>query len=97
MGSNIPVVLTSWIRGALSRPHINLFPKKFDHGFAGHRFQVMAGNQPPFMFRLKSLDFGGGAQLSWDGIEFRLLNIISKPLNFSMDIIDIPNKLNSKR
>ncbi|XP_065356000.1 ionotropic receptor 21a [Calliphora vicina] len=96
LGSNTPVVLTSWIRGGLSRPHVDLFPKKFDNGFAGHRFQVMAGNQPPYMFRIKSLDFGGGAQLNWDGVEYRLLNMIGKQLNFSIDIIDIPNKLNSK-
>ncbi|KAM7353343.1 ionotropic receptor 21a [Cochliomyia hominivorax] len=96
LGSNTPIVLTSWIRGALSRPHINLFPKKFADGFAGHRFQVMSGNQPPHMFRLRSLDFGGGSQVSWDGIEYRLINMISKRLNFSIDIIDIPNKLNVK-
>ncbi|XP_023291695.2 ionotropic receptor 21a [Lucilia cuprina] len=96
LGSNSPVVLTSWIRGALSRPHIDLFPKKFANGFAGHRFKVMSGNQPPYMFRIKSLDFGGGAQLRWDGIEYRLLNMIGKQLNFSIDIIDIPEKLGIK-
>ncbi|XP_030380644.1 ionotropic receptor 21a [Scaptodrosophila lebanonensis] len=90
LGSNTPVVLTSWIKGALSRPHINLFPPKFVDGFAGHRFQVSAANQPPFMFRIRTLDSSGMGQLRWDGLEFRLLNIISKRLNFSVDITETP-------
>ncbi|KAH8282512.1 hypothetical protein KR054_008107, partial [Drosophila jambulina] len=90
LGSNTPVVLTSWIRGALSRPHINLFPPKFQMGFAGHRFQVSAANQPPFIFRIRTLDSSGIGQLRWDGVEFRLLNMIAKRLNFSVDITETP-------
>ncbi|BFF96099.1 ionotropic receptor 21a [Drosophila madeirensis] len=86
LGSNTPVVLTSWIKGALSRPHINLFPPKLQAGFAGHRFQVSAANQPPYIFRIRTLDSSGMMQLRWDGIEMRLLNMISKRLNFSVDI-----------
>ncbi|XP_022233129.2 LOW QUALITY PROTEIN: ionotropic receptor 21a [Drosophila obscura] len=90
LGSNTPVVLTSWIKGALSRPHINLFPPKFQAGFAGHRFQVSAANQPPFIFRIRTLDSSGMTQLKWDGMELRLLKMISKRLNFSVDISEAP-------
>ncbi|KAH8414922.1 hypothetical protein KR215_010819, partial [Drosophila sulfurigaster] len=90
LGSNTGLVLTSWIKGALSRPHINLFPAKFRSGFAGHRFQVSAANQPPYIFRIKSLDSSGMGQLRWDGIELRLLNMIAKRLNFSVDINETP-------
>ncbi|XP_020800884.1 ionotropic receptor 21a [Drosophila serrata] len=92
LGSNVPVVLTSWIKGALSRPHINLFPPKFQMGFAGHRFQVSAANQPPFIFRIRTLDSSGIGQLRWDGVEFRLLNMIAKRLNFSVDITETPTR-----
>ncbi|EDV30811.1 uncharacterized protein Dana_GF14861 [Drosophila ananassae] len=92
LGSNTPVVLTSWIKGALSRPHIDLFPAKFQNGFAGHRFQVSAANQPPFIFRIRTLDSSGIGQLRWDGVEFRLLNMISKRLNFSVDITETPTR-----
>ncbi|XP_061394483.1 ionotropic receptor 21a, partial [Musca vetustissima] len=88
LGSNKPVVLTSWLRGGLTRPHINLYPKKFENGFAGHRFQVMAVNQPPYIFRIKTLDFTGVTQVHWDGIEYRLLQMMGQKLNFSIDILD---------
>ncbi|KAH8303948.1 hypothetical protein KR044_000414, partial [Drosophila immigrans] len=90
LGSNTGLVLTSWIKGGLSRPHINLFPAKFQSGFAGHRFQVSAANQPPYIFRIKSLDSSGMGLLRWDGIELRLLNMIAKRLNFSVDITETP-------
>ncbi|TMW53488.1 hypothetical protein DOY81_001424 [Sarcophaga bullata] len=96
LGSNTPIVLTSWINGGLSRPHINLFPRKLINGFAGHRFRIMSGNQPPYMFRLKDVGFGGATEIKWEGIEYRLLNMLAKSLNFSIDMIDIPNILNSK-
>ncbi|XP_037958822.1 ionotropic receptor 21a [Teleopsis dalmanni] len=96
LGSNTPIVLTSWIKGALSRPHINLFPQKFSNGFAGHRFRVSAVNQPPFIFSTRFLDMGGISNTRWDGVELRLLNIISKKLNFSIDITETPKKLGSK-
>ncbi|XP_043648279.1 ionotropic receptor 21a [Drosophila teissieri] len=96
LGSNTPVVLTSWIKGALSRPHINLFPSKFQYGFAGHRFQISAANQPPFIFRIRTLDSSGMGQLRWDGVEFRLLTMISKRLNFSIDITEAPTRSNTR-
>lgn len=52
LGTNEPVVLTSWIKGKLTRPHINLFPRKFKNGFSGHRFLVAAANQPPFVYKM---------------------------------------------
>lgn len=52
LGTNQPSVLTSWLKGKLTRPHINLFPKKFKNGFSGHRFVVSAANQPPFVFKM---------------------------------------------
>ncbi|CAD6998062.1 unnamed protein product [Ceratitis capitata] len=90
LGSNTPIVLTSWIRGAFSRPHVNLFPPKFTTGFAGHSFQVSAINQPPFIFRIKSLAAGGVSRTNWDGFEYRLLTMIASKLNFTIDIIEPP-------
>lgn len=52
LGTNRPLVLTSWLNGKLTRPQINLFPPKFRQGFAGHRFIVAASNQPPFVFKM---------------------------------------------
>ncbi|XP_067623842.1 ionotropic receptor 21a [Eurosta solidaginis] len=96
LGSNTPVVLTSWIRGALSRPHINLFPKKFAEGFAGHRFQVTAVNQPPFIFRIQTLSSGGSTSTNWDGVEYRLLSLIAAKLNFSIELMEPPKRLGSR-
>ncbi|XP_013104186.2 ionotropic receptor 21a [Stomoxys calcitrans] len=90
LGSNKPIVLTSWLNGGLTRPHINLYPKKFGNGFAGHRFQIIALNQPPYIFRIKTLDFSGVVQVHWDGIEYRLLQMVGEKLNFSIDIRDVP-------
>nr|QKN21275.1 ionotropic receptor [Bactrocera dorsalis] len=96
LGSNTPIVLTSWIRGALSRPHVNLFPPKFANGFAGHSFQVSAINQPPFIFRIQSLSRGGSSHTNWDGLEYRLLNMIASKLNFTIDIIEPARRTNVK-
>lgn len=51
LGSSRPQVLTSWMKGKLSRPHIDLFPVKLRKGFAGHRFTIAAAPQPPFVFK----------------------------------------------
>uniref|UniRef100_A0A1A9ZJ07 Ionotropic glutamate receptor C-terminal domain-containing protein n=1 Tax=Glossina pallidipes TaxID=7398 RepID=A0A1A9ZJ07_GLOPL len=97
LGSNTPHVLTSWLKGSLSRPHLNLFPIKFQNGFAGHRFRVFAASQPPFIFRSRLLDSRGEEQFSWEGIEYRLLNIFGKKLNFSLEILDTRLKEHIKR
>jgi hypothetical protein len=51
LGSSQPILLTSWMKGKFTRPHINLFPTKFTAGFAGHRFSVIAADQPPYVFK----------------------------------------------
>jgi len=63
--SNKPLVLTSWMKGKLSRPHVDLFPTKLTKGFAGHRFSVSAANFPPFVFKKLSTDGVGNVQIRW--------------------------------
>lgn len=65
LGSSKPKVLTSWIKGRLSRPHIDLFPTKLVKGFAGHRFSVAAANFPPFVFKILKTDGVGNVQIKW--------------------------------
>lgn len=91
LGSNVPVVLTSWIKGMLSRPHINLFPQKFVSGFAGHRFLIASVNQPPFIFRKKNLDNTGTVNIYWEGIEYRLMKLLAQKLNFTFEIVEPVN------
>lgn len=88
LGSNVPIVLTSWIKGKLSRPHVNLFPIKFQKGFAGHRFTVAAIHQPPFVIKKISTDGVGNIRIDWDGLEIRVLRLLSSRLNFSYEIIE---------
>lgn len=82
------VVLTSWIKGKLSRPNVNLFPSKFLNGFSTHRFMVAAIDQPPFVLKSLSTDMAGNTKIDWDGFEIRLLNMMSKRLNFSFQIME---------
>lgn len=65
LGSNKPKVLTSWLKGRLSRPHIDLFPTKLTKGFAGHRFSVAASNFPPFVFKILKTDGVGNVHVKW--------------------------------
>lgn len=65
LGSNKPKVLTSWMKGRLSRPHIDLFPTKLTKGFSGHRFSVAAANFPPYVFKKLSTDGVGNLQIRW--------------------------------
>jgi len=65
LGSNRPSVLTSWFKGRLTRPHIELFPTKLKKGFAGHRFSVAAADFPPFVFKKLSTDSAGNVQIKW--------------------------------
>lgn len=65
LGSNRPKVLTSWLKGRLSRPHIDLFPRKLTKGFAGHRFSVAGADFPPFVFKKLSTDGVGNLQIRW--------------------------------
>lgn len=82
------MVLTSWIKGKLSRPHVNLFPRKFSKGFAGHRFAVTAIHQPPYTMKKLSTDGGGNINIEWDGIEIRLLKLLAQRLNFSFEVVE---------
>lgn len=84
----MPIVLTSWIKGQLSRPHVDLFPPKFRRGFAGHRFTVTAIHQPPYVIKKLSTDGVGNTQIEWDGFEFRILKMLSTRLNFTYEIIE---------
>lgn len=88
LGSNVPIVLTSWIKGKLSRPHVNLFPVKFQKGFSGHRFLVTAIHQPPYVVKKLSTDGVGNINIAWDGLEIRLLRLIGQRLNFSYEIFE---------
>lgn len=90
LGSNKPRLLTSFINGKLSRPHVNLFPPKL-RAFAGHRLTVGATDQPPFIFKQLSTDPFGNTRIRWDGVELRMLNIMSGSMNFSIVIQEPPN------
>lgn len=65
LGSNKPHVLTSWMKGKLTRPHVDLFPKKLTKGFAGHRFSVSAAEFPPYVFKISTTDGVGNVQIRW--------------------------------
>lgn len=92
LGSNKPKVLTSWLKGRLSRPHIDLFPQKLTKGFAGHRFSVAASNFPPFVFKILKTDGVGNVHIKWDGYEFRLLEVLGQRLNFTFDVAEPKNQ-----
>lgn len=87
------MVLTSWIKGKLSRPNVNLFPRKFLNGFSSHRFVVAAIDQPPFVLKSLSTDIAGNTKINWDGFEIRLLDLMGDRLNFSYQIME-PGKIN---
>lgn len=88
LGSNSPIVLTSWIKGQLSRPHVNLFPTKYLKGFAGHRFIVSTVHQPPYVIKKVVTDGAGNAAIQWDGLEFRILALLGQRLNFTYEIVE---------
>ncbi|XP_065085295.1 ionotropic receptor 21a [Ochlerotatus camptorhynchus] len=86
LGSNRPIVLTSWFNGKFSRPSVDLFPPKIRKGFSGHRFTISASHQPPFVFKIMSTDGVGNIAIRWDGLELRLLKTLGTYLNFTFDI-----------
>lgn len=88
LGSSTPVVLTSWIKGKLSRPKVNLFPRKFLNGFSSHRFMVAAIDQPPFVLKFLSTDIAGNTKIDWDGFEVRVLDMMADRLNFTYQIME---------
>lgn len=88
LGSNAPRVLTSWVKGKLSRPKVNLFPLKFHRGFSSHRFMVAAIEQPPFVIKSLSTDSTGNTAIDWDGYEVRLLRLMGNRLNFTFQLME---------
>ncbi|XP_020706796.2 ionotropic receptor 21a [Athalia rosae] len=82
IGSNLPVILTSWKKKGLTRPETILFPPKLKNGFNGHRFRVSASHKPPFAIRRVVL---GTDKICWDGIDVRIISLTSKILNFTID------------
>lgn len=76
----------------LSRPHLNLFPKKFLKGFAGHRFSISGYHKPPYVVKKLSTDGGGNTAINWDGYEFRMMKILSQRLNFTFDVVEPTSK-----
>ncbi|XP_073957754.1 ionotropic receptor 21a [Choristoneura fumiferana] len=91
LGASLPVVLNSWSHGKFSRP-VNLFPPKMSQGYAGHRFVVAAANQPPFIFRTIKTDLdGGNPRVVWEGIEMKLLSLLAKKNNFSIEVKEPQN------
>lgn len=89
LGSNEPQVLTSWLRGQLSRPGVNLFPEKLlGGGFAQHRFVVSAVHQPPFVIKRLVTDGSGVVHVVWDGLEVRLMAALAQRLNFTYEVVE---------
>lgn len=82
------MVLTSWLKGKLSRPGVNLFPSKFRNGFSAHRFMVAAIDLAPFVLKALSTDLAGNTRIEWDGYEVRLLKLMGSRLNFSFQIME---------
>ncbi|XP_050439120.1 ionotropic receptor 21a [Adelges cooleyi] len=91
LGSSVQKILTTWKENRLTRPEVNLYPAKLVHGFQGHRFVVSAIDKPPLVFRsshIKKDETYNKKSASWDGVEIRLLRLISQILNFTLDIHD---------
>lgn len=92
LGSSSPKILTSWQRNKLVQPDVDLYPAKVDKGVAGHRFIVGLAHQPPFVVKqiLRNSD-GSNARIHWDGLEVRLIQLISKILNFTIEYKEVTN------
>ncbi|KAF6213170.1 hypothetical protein GE061_010885 [Apolygus lucorum] len=85
LGSTTPVIVTAWRRTQFTR-QVQLFPSKFKQGLGGIHLTVAASEIAPFVFRKRGQESGAGYTITkWDGIEVRLLNIVSQMLNFSVE------------
>lgn len=82
LGSSRPHLLTSWYKTRLSRPFVKLFPRKMARGFAGHRFIIAVADQPPYVVN-RGRD--SNDDVRWDGVELRLIRLLSDMLNFTRD------------
>lgn len=76
------------MKGKLSRPKVNLFPRKFLNGFSTHRFLVAAIDQPPYVQKYLSTNTAGNTKIDWDGYEVRLLKMLASRLSFSYQIME---------
>ncbi|XP_029347698.1 ionotropic receptor 21a-like [Acyrthosiphon pisum] len=85
LGSSAQTILTTWKLNKFTRPEVDLYPVKLVNGFRGHRFILSAIENPPL-----SVDkvLTQEQSTSWDGVEIRLLQIISRVLNFTLGIHD---------
>ncbi|XP_015380472.1 PREDICTED: glutamate receptor ionotropic, kainate 4 [Diuraphis noxia] len=92
LGSSAQTILTTWKLNKFTRPEVDLYPVKLNDGFRGHRFILSVIENPPLVFRsLLSVDknlIQEHFASSWDGIEIRLLQLISRALNFTLEIQD---------
>ncbi|XP_043285593.1 ionotropic receptor 21a [Venturia canescens] len=84
-GRSESLLLTSWINNSLTNPETNLFPKKLTDGFWGHRILISAAHMPPFVIRRDPLS---GADVTWDGIDVRMVRLMGEVLNFTAEFRD---------
>nr|AQN78512.1 ionotropic receptor 6 [Meteorus pulchricornis] len=84
-GTSLPVLLTSWIGNRTTHENIDLFPEKLSGGFKGHRLVVATAHKPPFAIRT---DIVAKRSSEWDGIDIRIIHLLSKTLNFTADFRD---------
>uniref|UniRef100_A0A1B6E574 Ionotropic glutamate receptor C-terminal domain-containing protein n=1 Tax=Clastoptera arizonana TaxID=38151 RepID=A0A1B6E574_9HEMI len=84
MGSSDMRIVTAWRCNHLTRPEVNLFPQKFKRGFNGYRFSVSAAEHPPYVFR-RIERTEEDDRVVFDGIEVRLLRLMSTYLNFTIN------------
>lgn len=99
LGASVPRILTSWLNNNLTRPSVHLFPDKIKEGFAGHRFIISLAHQPPYVVymyvldmlfepRVRNCTFRGEDEnnnIRWDGIDVRLVLLLSELYNFTVD------------
>ncbi|PSN58056.1 Ionotropic receptor 21a [Blattella germanica] len=87
LGASRLQVLTAWRCERLTRPQVNLFPEKLKSGFKGHQFVISTGYQPPFVVQRGFYIDGPKRIPIWDGLEIRLLYLLSEVLDFTMTFI----------
>lgn len=76
------------MKGRLSRPHVNLFPTKLTRGFSGHRFIISAATQQPYIIQERPINSAGNEEIVWEGIEYRVLKIFARMLNFTFEMVE---------
>ncbi|XP_044020596.1 ionotropic receptor 21a [Aphidius gifuensis] len=84
-GASEPVLLTSWIKDHPTDININYYPEKLNQGFKGHRLIVSVAHKPPYTIRKNIINRD---IIDWDGIDIRLIKLLSKILNFTAEFRD---------